>query len=77
MPQPAHVSRTLTASSRSHSFSQTLGSLGFAPNETLDDFLAMTFNPDPIEQPGDVEQSLGSEMDQKAYYELLMGKQFT
>ena len=62
--------------SRSHSFSQTLGPLGFAPDETLDDFLAMSFNPDPIAGPSHGEQNLGTEMDQKAYYELLMGKQF-
>lgn len=54
-----------------------MGSLGFAPDETLDDFLAMSFNPDPVEEPKDVDTSLGSEMDQKAYYELLMGKQLT
>jgi hypothetical protein len=54
-----------------------LGSLGFAPNETLDDFLAMSFNPEPIQQPNDSDPSLGSDMDQKAYYELIMGKQFT
>ncbi|KAJ4421818.1 hypothetical protein N0V82_003517 [Gnomoniopsis sp. IMI 355080] len=59
-------------------FSQTLGSLGFAPNETLEDFLDMTFNPEPMETPP-VEQDpvLGSEQDQRAYYELLMGRRFT
>jgi hypothetical protein len=62
---------------RSHSFSQTLGPLGFAPDETLDDFLAMSFNPDPISGPSGGESALGTEMDQKAYYELLMGKEFT
>ncbi|KAF3767464.1 hypothetical protein M406DRAFT_251945 [Cryphonectria parasitica EP155] len=57
--------------------SQTLGSLGFAPNETLEDFLDMSFNPEPIEQPP-VQQDpiLGSEQDQQAYYELLMGRRF-
>ena len=62
---------------RSLSFSQTLGSLGFAPDETLDDFLAMSFNPDPVEEQPRADPSLGTEMDQKAYYELLMGKRFT
>lgn len=63
---------------RSLGFSQTLGSLGFAPNETLEDFLDMTFNPEPMETPP-VEQDpvLGSEQDQRAYYELLMGRRFT
>ncbi|EHA54905.1 hypothetical protein MCOR27_007437 [Pyricularia oryzae] len=58
-------------------FSQTLGSLGFAPGETLEDFVAMSSNPEPIhEGPSEEDPSLGSEMDQKAYYELLMGKSF-
>lgn len=37
----------------------------------------MSFNPEPIEQPP-VEQDplLGNEQDQKAYYELLMGRRF-
>lgn len=61
---------------RSMGFSQTLGSLGFAPNETLEDFLDMSFNPEPVEQPFDPDPGLGSEQDQRAYYELLMGKQF-
>jgi len=64
------------AARTSHNFSQTLGSLGFAPDETLDDFLAMSFNPEPLEENQDLDLSLGSEIDQKAYYELLMGKQF-
>ncbi|PSS02259.1 hypothetical protein BD289DRAFT_449830 [Coniella lustricola] len=58
-------------------FSQTLGSLGFAPNETLEDFLDMTFNPEPVEQPRVQPDSLlGTEQDQQAYYELLMGRRF-
>lgn len=58
-------------------FSQTLGSLGFAPNETLEDFLDLSFNPEPIEQPSaEQDPVLGSEQDQKAYYELLMGRRF-
>lgn len=60
----------------SHGFSQTLGSLGFAPNETLEDFLDLSFNPEPIDQPVEQDNVLGSEDDQKAYYELLMGRRF-
>ncbi|KKY34206.1 putative quinic acid utilization activator [Diaporthe ampelina] len=55
---------------------QQSGSLGFAPNETLEDFLDMSFNPEPLEQPPEQDPFLGSEQDQKAYYELLMGKRF-
>lgn len=63
--------------SRSDGFSQTLGSLGFAPGETVEDFVAMASNPEPMEDTTlDLDPSLGSEMDQKAYYELLMGKSF-
>jgi hypothetical protein len=36
----------------------------------------MSFNPDPIDGPARPEAPLGTEMDQKAYYELLMGKRF-
>lgn len=37
----------------------------------------MTFNPEPLEQHGvDHDPLLGSEQDQKAYYELLMGRRF-
>ena len=36
----------------------------------------MSFHPDPIAGPSNPEQALGTEMDQRAYYELLMGKQF-
>lgn len=62
--------------SRSQGFSQTLVPLGFAPNESMEDFLAMSFDPEPLEQPTEADPNLGSEMDQKAYYELLMGKKF-
>lgn len=55
-------------------FTQTLGSLGFAPNETLEDFLDMSFNPEPLEQPPEQDPFLGDEQDQRAYYELLMGR---
>ncbi|KAH8758497.1 quinic acid utilization activator [Diaporthe sp. PMI_573] len=55
-------------------FTQTLGSLGFAPNETLEDFLDLSFNPEPLEQPPEQDPFLGNEQDQKAYYELLMGR---
>ncbi|EFX03999.1 quinic acid utilization activator [Grosmannia clavigera kw1407] len=65
------------AARSSNSFSQTLGSLGFAPDETFNDFLAISYNPDPVAEPADADPLLGSEMDQKTYYELLMGRQFT
>lgn len=42
----------------------------------MEDFLAMSFDPEPLEQPAEADPNLGSEMDQKAYYELLMGKKF-
>ncbi|KUI68324.1 Quinic acid utilization activator [Cytospora mali] len=64
------------AARSSQGFSQTLGSLGFAPTETLEDFLDMTFNPEPVDQPVEQDTLLGSEDDQKAYYELLMGRRF-
>lgn len=66
----------LTYLTSSIGFTQTLGSLGFAPNETLEDFLDMSFNPEPLEQPPEQDPFLGNEQDQKAYYELLMGKRF-
>lgn len=62
---------------RTTSFSQTLGSLGFGPEETLNDFLNISYNLDPTDTTADQDQLLGSELDQKAYYELLMGRQFT
>lgn len=70
-------SSRLTPAHRSNSFSQTLGSLGFAPDETLNDFLAISYNPDPVADSADADPLLGSEMDQRTYYELLMGRQFT
>lgn len=36
----------------------------------------MSFNPEPIDQPVEQDNVLGSEDDQKAYYELLMGRRF-
>lgn len=36
----------------------------------------MSFNPEPLEHPPEQDPFLGSEQDQKAYYELLMGKRF-
>lgn len=37
----------------------------------------MTFNPEPVEQPRVPPDSLlGTEQDQQAYYELLMGRRF-
>ncbi|KAK4450659.1 hypothetical protein QBC34DRAFT_62003 [Podospora aff. communis PSN243] len=58
--------------------SQTLASLGFAPNETIADFYTMGSNPEPIAQPNeqDFDPELGSESEQRAYYELLMGRSF-
>ncbi|CAN8103072.1 unnamed protein product [Discula destructiva] len=59
-------------------FSQTLGSLGFAPNETLEDFLDMTYNPEPTEPaPAKQDSLVESDQDQRAYYELLMGRRFS
>ncbi|KAH6856716.1 hypothetical protein B0I37DRAFT_351753 [Chaetomium sp. MPI-CAGE-AT-0009] len=57
---------------------QTLASLGFAPDETIADFYTMGSNPDPIPEPNDpdFDPSLGSEAEQRAYYELLMGRAF-
>ncbi|KAK1759516.1 hypothetical protein QBC47DRAFT_292309 [Echria macrotheca] len=59
--------------------SQTLASLGFAPNETIADFYTMGSNPEPIAQPNDQDMfdpDLGTESEQRAYYELLMGRSF-
>ncbi|CAK7217264.1 hypothetical protein SBRCBS47491_003105 [Sporothrix bragantina] len=65
------------AARASTSFSQTLGSLGFAPDETFNDFLNISYNLDPTDTTTMQDPLLGSELDQKAYYELLMGRQFT
>ncbi|KAK4204147.1 hypothetical protein QBC40DRAFT_250431 [Triangularia verruculosa] len=58
--------------------SQTLASLGFAPDETIADFYSMGSNPEPIADSNDpdFDPSLGSESEQRAYYELLMGRAF-
>ncbi|KAK3391081.1 hypothetical protein B0H63DRAFT_131502 [Podospora didyma] len=58
--------------------SQTLASLGFAPDETIADFYSMGSNPEPISNPNDQEfdPALGSESEQRAFYELLMGRSF-
>ncbi|KAL2200443.1 hypothetical protein P885DRAFT_28094 [Corynascus similis CBS 632.67] len=58
--------------------SQTLASLGFAPDETIADFYTMGSNPEPIPEPNDpdFDPSLGTEAEQRAYYELLMGRSF-
>ncbi|KAK4165979.1 hypothetical protein QBC43DRAFT_194002, partial [Cladorrhinum sp. PSN259] len=58
--------------------SQTLASLGFAPDETLADFYSMGSNPEPFPETNDpdFDPSLGSESEQRAYYELLMGRSF-
>ncbi|KAK4231318.1 hypothetical protein QBC38DRAFT_466470 [Podospora fimiseda] len=57
---------------------QTLASLGFAPDETLDDFYSMGLNPEPYPETNDpdFDPSLGTESEQRAYYELLMGRSF-
>ncbi|KAK3987832.1 hypothetical protein QBC44DRAFT_294232 [Cladorrhinum sp. PSN332] len=58
--------------------SQTLASLGFAPDETLADFYSMGLNPEPFPETNDpdFDPSLGTESEQRAYYELLMGRSF-
>ncbi|KAM7196370.1 hypothetical protein V8F20_007029 [Naviculisporaceae sp. PSN 640] len=58
--------------------SQTLASLGFAPDETIADFYSMGSNPDPVTDTNDhdFDPTLGSESEQRAYYELLMGRSF-
>ncbi|KAK3306672.1 uncharacterized protein B0T15DRAFT_149616 [Chaetomium strumarium] len=58
--------------------SETLASLGFAPDETIADFYSMGSNPEPIPEPHDpdFDPSLGTEAEQRAYYELLMGRSF-
>jgi hypothetical protein len=58
--------------------SETLASLGFAPDETIADFYTMGSNPEPIPEPHDpdFDPSLGTEAEQRAYYELLMGRSF-
>ncbi|KAL2260697.1 hypothetical protein VTK26DRAFT_5229 [Humicola hyalothermophila] len=58
--------------------SQTLASLGFAPDETIADFYSMGSNPEPIPEPNDpdFDPDLGTESEQRAYYELLMGRSF-
>ncbi|KAK3688168.1 hypothetical protein B0T22DRAFT_378229 [Podospora appendiculata] len=58
--------------------SHTLASLGFAPDETILDFYNMGSNPEPIPRPNDggFDPALGSESEQRAYYELLMGRSF-
>ncbi|KAM7216020.1 hypothetical protein V8F06_008598 [Rhypophila decipiens] len=58
--------------------SQTLASLGFAPDETIADFYSMGSNPDPVNDTNDhdFDPTLGDESEQRAYYELLMGRSF-
>ncbi|KAK4126290.1 hypothetical protein N657DRAFT_632394 [Parathielavia appendiculata] len=58
--------------------SQTLASLGFAPDETIADFYIMGANPEPIPESTDpdFDPSLGTEEEQRTYYELLMGRSF-
>lgn len=64
------------AAQPSTNFSQALGSLGFAPEETLNDFVAMSYNPEYLDSSVDTDPLLGSDLDQKAYYELLMGRRY-
>ncbi|KAK0629970.1 hypothetical protein B0T17DRAFT_205506 [Bombardia bombarda] len=58
--------------------SMTLASLGFAPDETIADFYSMGSNPEPLMRSSEQEfdPALGSESEQRAYYELLMGRSF-
>ncbi|KAK1826748.1 quinic acid utilization activator [Podospora conica] len=103
------VAKDAAASSSRGAASQTLASLGFAPNETIADFYSMGSNPEPLmpvqfsgggrdEHGGGggggtggggggagggvggsssfFDPDLGSESDQRAYYELLMGRSF-
>ncbi|SPQ23669.1 1a70feec-8597-4cc5-bf72-22614090ec30 [Thermothielavioides terrestris] len=80
-PQPKDSLSDIVAKDAAQSAtraSQTLASLGFAPDETIADFYSMGSNPEPIpERPDpDFDPSLGSEAEQRAYYELLMGRSF-
>jgi hypothetical protein len=62
--------------------SETLAQLGFAPDETMFNFYDMSSNPEPISFPlvqpdaTDFDPSLGSEAEQRIFYELLMGRTF-
>jgi hypothetical protein len=58
--------------------SQTLASLGFAPDETIADFYTMGSNLEPIPESHDpgFDPDLGTEAEQRTYYELLMGRAF-
>ncbi|KAH8889735.1 hypothetical protein GQ53DRAFT_190591 [Thozetella sp. PMI_491] len=66
------------AARASASASQTLSHLGFAPGETMFDFYDMGSNPEPISQPTstDFDPTLGTESEQRIFYELLMGRAF-
>lgn len=70
--------QVLTWMNRAARASQTLASLGFAPDETIADFYSMGSNPDPVTDTNDhdFDPTLGSESEQRAYYELLMGRSF-
>ncbi|KAJ9133774.1 Quinic acid utilization activator [Coniochaeta hoffmannii] len=64
------------ARSMAHAF-QTLAPLGFAPNETIADFYDMGSNPDTNQSNNDFGlDDLGTDADQRVYYELLMGRSF-
>ena len=59
-----------------HAF-QTLAPLGFAPNETIADFYDMGSNPEINQSSNDFGlDDLGTDADQRVYYELLMGRSF-
>jgi hypothetical protein len=61
--------------SSSHAF-QTLAPLGFAPDETIADFYDMGSNPEINQPNNEFNLDLGTDADQKVYYELLMGRSF-
>lgn len=55
---------------------QTLAPLGFAPNETIADFYDMGSNPEINQATPDFGNDLGTDAEQRVYYELLMGRSF-
>ncbi|OIW32492.1 hypothetical protein CONLIGDRAFT_271695 [Coniochaeta ligniaria NRRL 30616] len=84
-PSKTHLERASTslsdivakdaARSTSHAFN-TLAPLGFAPNETIADFYDMGSNPETNMSNNDFGLDLGTDADQRVYYELLMGRSF-
>ncbi|KAL1868968.1 hypothetical protein VTK73DRAFT_3429 [Phialemonium thermophilum] len=63
------------ARSSSHA-SQTLAPLGFAPDETIADFYNIGSNPEQLPRSHDFDLDLGTDAEQRVYYELLMGRSF-